>query len=232
MSGWQQPSGSGSSEFHCWHASDLATALSKGRFIVEKFARFLRPGPVVDLGCGEGALLLALKEAGHTDLTGVDSNRELCALAASFGVRVMQADLHQYLTSAGLPRATFFYLDVIEHVPFELNARLFGALPQGSRLIVQTPNTESVLGHQFYMNVPSHLAPYSPWMIRKMLERSGYEIVAEGSVEGEHPPTWKNRLRALFIRTVLGLRPEVLLGGANYFIVADRICKMDGNDAG
>jgi SAM-dependent methyltransferase len=227
MTGQQQLGGTGSAEFHCWYAGDAASALTKGRFILGKFSSYLRPGQVVDLGCGEGGLLLALKKAGHADLAGVESNPELCALAESFGVRVIQTDLQHYLAGGALSPATYFYLDVIEHVPFELNVRLFAALPQGSRLILQTPNTESILGHQFYMNVPSHLAPYSPWVIRKMLERFGYDVVAEGSVEGEHPATWKNRLRALLIRKVLGLVPELLLGGGNYYVVADRNRETD-----
>ncbi|MBZ5700728.1 MAG: methyltransferase domain-containing protein [Acidobacteriia bacterium] len=222
-----QPSGTASAEFHCWYAGDAGSARSKGRFTLGKFSRYLRPGPVVDLGCGEGGLLLALKEAGHADLTGVESNPELCTLAESFGVRVIRTDLQQYLAGGALSPATYFYLDVIEHVPFELNVRLFAALPQGSRLILQTPNTESLLGHQFYMNVPSHLAPYSPWVIRKMLERFGYSVVAEGSVEGDHPARWKNRFRAFFIRKVLGLAPELLLGGGNYYVIADRNRRTD-----
>jgi SAM-dependent methyltransferase len=222
MTEHRQPSATSSAEFHCWYAGDAPSALVKGRYNLDKFARFLHPGPVVDLGCGEGALLLALKEAGHADLTGVESNPELCALAESFGVRVIQTDLQQYLAGALTP-AAYFYLDVIEHVPFALNLRLFAALPQGSRLILQTPNTESIQGHQFYLNVPSHLAPYSPWVIRRMLARFGYDVVAEGTVEGDHPRTWKNRLRAFFIRKVLGLAPDLLLGGGNYFVVADRI---------
>jgi len=227
MTGRRQLSGTDSAEFHCWYAGDGASALTKGRFILGKFSNYLRPGPVVDLGCGEGGLLLALKEAGHTELTGVESNPELCALAESFGVRVIQSDLQHCLAGGAFSPGTYFYLDVIEHVPFELNLRLFAALPQGSRLILQTPNTESILGHQFYMNVPSHLAPYSPWIIRKMLARFGYDVVAEGSVEGEHPATWKNRVRAFFIRKVLGLTPELLLGGGNYYVVADRNRETD-----
>jgi SAM-dependent methyltransferase len=214
-------------EFHCWYAGDRDTALHKGRFAVLKFGQFLRPGPVVDLGCGEGGLLLALEESGRSDLLGVEFNSELCALAESFGVRVIHTDLQRYLASGALSPATYFYLDVIEHVPFELNVNLFAALPQGSRLILQTPNTESILGHQFYMSLPSHMAPYSQWMIRRLLARFGYDVVTDGSVEGDHPASWKNRFRTLFIRKVLGLAPELLLGGGNYYVVADR--NREGN---
>ncbi|MGB2900734.1 MAG: hypothetical protein WBB89_15825 [Candidatus Acidiferrum sp.] len=216
-------------EFHCYYAADKKSALQKGESTLPKFERYLRPGPVVDLGCGEGGLLLALKELGRTELTGVESNQELCTLAESFGVPVLCKDLLTYLQEETLRSAVYFYIDVIEHVPFELNLRLLASLPVGSRLILQTPNTESVLGHQFFMNVPSHLAPYSPWVIRKMLARFGYDVTAEGTVDGAHPRNWKNRLRALLIRFTLGLAPEIILGGGNYFAVADRIRETNLN---
>lgn len=214
------------SEFHCHYAADRESALQKGRRVLFKFGRYVRPGPIVDLGCGEGGLLLALQELGRTQLLGVESNAELFALAESFDVPVIRKDLRAYIEEEMLQPAVYFYIDVMEHVSYELNSLLIGGLPIASRLIVQTPNTESVLGHQYYMNVPSHEAPYAPWVIRKMLARFGYDIVAEGSVDGERSPNWKNRLRAFFIRKALGLAPEMILGGGNYFCVADRVRRV------
>lgn len=213
---------SSSAEFHCWYIPDRGAALRKGEAILDFYERFLRPGKVVDLGCGDGGLLLAIRKRGTNEVLGVDSNPELCALAESFGVPVVRQDLGEYIRGNALPSAVYFYLDVIEHVLFEFNLELFRALPVGSRLIVQTPFTNSLLGHQYYLNVPSHVAPYSPWVLRKMLERLGYAVVAEGSMDGAHPPSWKNKLRAAFIKKVLGIEPELLLGGGNYFVVADR----------
>jgi SAM-dependent methyltransferase len=211
-----------SAEFHCWYATDRKSALTKGQWILTSYARFLRPGPVCDLGCGEGGLLLALREAGREQISGVDSNPELCDLAESFDLPITRSDLSDYLRHTSLQPAVYFYLDVIEHVPFDFNLLVMNSLPAGSRLIIQTPFTRSLLGHQYYMNVPSHVSPYSPWVIEKMLSRCGYDVVAEGSLEGAAMSTWKNRLRAFFIRKVIGIDPEMLLGGGNYFVVADK----------
>jgi SAM-dependent methyltransferase len=216
-------------EFHCYYAADRESALQKGKSILPKFERYLRPGRVVDLGCGEGGLLLALKELGRTELSGVESNQELSSLAKSFGLPIICKDLLAYLQEETLRSAVYFYIDVMEHVPFELNLRLLASLPVGSRLILQTPNTESVLGHQYFMNVPSHVAPYSPWVIRKMLARFGYDVAVEGTVDGAHPRNWKNRVRAFFIRLALGLAPEIILGGGNYFVVADKVGETNHN---
>ena len=209
-------------EFHCWHASTREEALQKGEYLSQLYRPFLRDGWIVELGCGEGAFLLWLKEHGRDKVIGVDSNEELCSLAESFGVPMVRADLLEYLRGQPLEKGIFLYLDVMEHVEFEVNLEVLRRIPVGSRLIVQTPNTNSVLGHQFYLQVPSHVAPYSPHVIREMLGRLGYTVVAEGST-GMRPPTWKNRLRAMLLRKVLGLEPELLWGGGNYFVVADRV---------
>jgi SAM-dependent methyltransferase len=211
-----------SPEYHCWHAATREEALRRGEYLISHYRQFLKDGPVVDLGCGEGALLLWLKEQGHARLLGVESNQELSRLAESWGVPIVRGDLLDYLRSHGNEPALFFYLDVIEHLSFEVNEEVFRRLPVRSRVIVQTPNTNSLLGHQFYLHVPSHVAPYSPHVLRGLLSRLGYSILAEGGI-GDRPPTWKNRIRALLLHRVLGLDPGLLWGGGNYFVVADRV---------
>lgn len=209
-------------EFHCFYAADRNEALQKGNWLYVKYGRFLRNGPIVELGCGEGAFLLWLKEHGYEQLLGVESNEELCQLAESFGVPVVQRDLVEFLCEQAL-KAVYLYIDVIEHLPFETNLGVLGAIPVGSRLIIQTPNTRSLRGHEFYMNVPSHVAPYSPWVIRKLLSRLGYNLVCEGSVDSEQVYGWKRRLAHFLLRRLFALDPESILGGGNYFVVADRV---------
>jgi len=209
-------------EYHCGYAGSEQAVIDKGQGILLKFGKYLREGPIVDLGCGEGALLLALKMAGRKQILGVDSNEELLRIARKFDVPLVESDIWEFLQRGPLEPAVYFYLDVLEHVPLERNTELFGALPRGSRLIIQTPYTESILGHRFYMNVPSHVAPYSPWVIKKMLARYCYQVVDEGSVDWGRLPNWKNKLRAFVLLKIMGVDPDLILGGGNYFVVADR----------
>ena len=210
-------------EFHCGYAASESEALEKGRSILSKFGKYVKEGSIVDLGCGEGALLLALKRAGKNRLLGVDSNEELLRIARTFGVPLTESDIWDFLRKGPLEPAVYFYLDVMEHVPLECNLELLRSLPVGSRLIIQTPYTESALGHRFYMNVPSHVAPYSPWVIKKMLARFGYQVLEDGSVDWAHLPNWKNRIRAFILLKIMGIDPDLFLGGGNYFVVADRM---------
>ena len=215
-------------EFHCGYAANEREALAKGRSILMKFGKYIKEGPIVDLGCGEGALLLALKRAGKNQILGVDSNEELLSIARTFEVPLTEDDIWEFLRKRPLEAAVYFYLDVLEHVPLERNLELFSSLPTGSRLIIQTPYTESVLGHRFYMNVPSHVAPYSPWVLKKLLARFGYQVIDEGSVDWAHLPNWKNKIRAFILLKIMGIDPDLFLGGGNYFVVADRMTAAGG----
>jgi SAM-dependent methyltransferase len=208
-------------EFHCWYSADIAEARKKGHYALSKYRGYLR-GRIVDLGCGEGALLLALQESGKSDLLGVESNKELADLAESWGVPVARRDLLEYLRQGSLEAGTYVYMDVVEHVAFEVNIEVMERLPLGSRLVLQTPHTETLRGHEYYFNVPSHVAAYSPFVLRKMLARKGYKIVAEGSIDEKHPPGWKRRVRGILVRKLFDLPEELFLGGGNYFVVADR----------
>jgi 2-polyprenyl-3-methyl-5-hydroxy-6-metoxy-1,4-benzoquinol methylase len=136
-------------EFHCWHATSEEEALAKGRSILEKYGKYLRNGPVIDLGCGEGALLLGLMRSGRKDILGVDSSEELLRIARTFGVPMVESDIWEFLRNGPLLPGDYFYLDVMEHVPIERNIELLSLLPAGSRLIIQTPYTESAMGHRY-----------------------------------------------------------------------------------
>ena len=84
-------------EFHCGYAANEQEALEKGRGILEKFGKYIKEGQIVDLGCGEGALLLALKRAGKKQILGVDSNEELLGIARTVDVPLVENDIWEYL---------------------------------------------------------------------------------------------------------------------------------------
>jgi SAM-dependent methyltransferase len=219
----ETPATPADAEFHCCYATPQE-ALDKGRYIYGKYRDHLdRARPVVELGCGEGALLAHLRREGFSVL-GVESNRELVRMAEQLGVPVVCSDILDHLRSrpaAGAP-PVYLYLDVIEHVPFEYNQQLLSLIPRGARLIVQTPNTRSLRGIEMYLNVPSHVAPYSDWVLKRMLERAGFRVLAEGTVDGARPRRWRLRLARWFLGSILKLEPEMILGGGNYYVVAEK----------
>jgi len=76
-----------------------------------------RNAPILDLGCGHGALIYYARQQGYNNITGVDHSPEQVAEAKRLGIRwVEQADLMDKLKS--LSNATqdlIITFDVIEH---------------------------------------------------------------------------------------------------------------------
>ena len=208
-----------SAEFHVWESNpspaDLATA-------VDFWAPHLGKR-VLDIGCGEGHLVAALCGAGYA-AEGVDLTPELAARAAARGVKIAECDALDYIRREGGRFDTFLMLDFVEHVAFAYVEAIFAAVPAGGRCIVQTPNINSIIGHQFYLQVPSHVTPLSPFVLEKMLARAGMKIVATGTQWGGIPWKGLRRRATLFLlEKVFGftLLP-LFVEGANYYVVAQK----------
>jgi 2-polyprenyl-3-methyl-5-hydroxy-6-metoxy-1,4-benzoquinol methylase len=211
----------GDSEFHVWDQSPRAEEMDSWVAFWSPHLRGVRR--VLDVACGEGHFLAALTRAGY-QAEGVELTPSLVARARSQGRVVHEGDAVDFVQSRGADYDAFIALDFIEHIPFEAGARLLAAIPWGGRLILVTPNTNSVIGHQFYLQVPSHVAPYSPFVLGRMLERSGFERVAEGTLYGGLP--WKGVRRKVtewFLVRLLGApMARLLMEGANYYVVGQK----------
>jgi 2-polyprenyl-3-methyl-5-hydroxy-6-metoxy-1,4-benzoquinol methylase len=212
-------SASASAEFHVCESDPSAADLDRA-------TDFWRPylgRRVLDIGCGEGHLVAALCRAGYA-AEGVDLTPELAARAAARGVKVAVGNALEYLKKEGGRFDSFLMLDFVEHLPFDQVAAILDALPRGSRCIIQTPNTNSIIGHQFYLQVPGHITPLSPAVLRKMLERAGLRTVATGTLWGGLP--WKGlrrRATLFFLEKVFGVTMlPLLVEGAGYYVVADK----------
>lgn len=205
-------------EFHVWETGDDSGA----REAVVRWSPYLID-PVLDVGCGEGLFLTALRTAGLR-AEGVDVTPALVDRARARGVIVHGADAARFVAERGSDYRTFVLLDFIEHVPFEAFDAILARVPAGGRVIIQTPNTNSIIGHQFYLQVPSHVAPYSPTVLRGMLRRHHFAALAEGTAYGGLP--WRGlrrRITEFLLVKMLGtVTAQMLIEGANYWIVAEK----------
>lgn len=81
--------------------------LGRGDFAL--ISELIPPGSrVLDLGCGDGALLAWLRENKQVEARGVEINRELVQKAISRGVTVYQGDIDQSVTE--YPEQAFDYV--------------------------------------------------------------------------------------------------------------------------
>jgi 2-polyprenyl-3-methyl-5-hydroxy-6-metoxy-1,4-benzoquinol methylase len=133
---------------------------AKARSVLFKsFQRTLGPwlpadknSAILDIGCGEGALLAFLRDAGFTNLHGFDASPENVQLCHARGFpNVAQHDALELRRFAGGRKFNFiFCLDLLEHLPKEAAlgfiASLRERLDYRGYAVLQTPNMGCVFG--------------------------------------------------------------------------------------
>lgn len=158
------------------------------RFI-EKVATFRRTGIWLDVGFGNGALLLTAAEYGYNPV-GIDIRddnvRDLVA-AGIPGSRLEITDLHME------PKAAVISMcDVLEHMQFPVEAvsAAFRNLEQGGILVLSMPNTSSPIWKQLdlseqnpYWSEMEHFHNFSKDSLERVLGSCGFNPVSYGISE-------------------------------------------------
>lgn len=172
---------------------------------VHDVVRARAPARVLDLGCGDGDLLVRLAaEPGVTEIVGID----LCAASlerlrqrlATLDVRAPRIDLRVASMTDAAPGLTGFdcavLVETIEHLEPAHLSRLERALFHGMRpatVVITTPNAEfnPLLGvppHRF--RHPDHRFEWDRARFRKWCERAagvaGYRVTLQ-DIAGCHP---------------------------------------------
>jgi O-antigen chain-terminating methyltransferase len=137
---------------------------------------------IVDIGCGRGEFLSALKEAGISG-RGVDLNREMVAIARERGIDAAHDDALAYLSR--LDDASIGGLmasQVVEHLdPRYLVTLLEVAsrkLKPGAAAVIETINPACWLAFfSSYIRDLTHVRPVHPETLEYLLRASGFERV-------------------------------------------------------
>lgn len=107
-----------------------------------------RNAKILDLGCGFGSMLMALKNAGYSEIEGIDLSAEQLEMARKFGVEnVEQADALEFLRSASGQYDAISAIDVLEHQTpneaVEFLSLVKEALKPGGKVIMRVPNLDA-----------------------------------------------------------------------------------------
>lgn len=153
------------------------------RRLIEQHFPADKSAAVLDLGCGHGALLHFAREAGYTNLRGVDGSTEQVAAARRLGIPgVEQGDLRDVL--AAQPDASVdvvIAFDVIEHftrdelLPFVDEVRR--VLKPGGRWIIHVPNGESPFFGGIRYGDMTHELAFTRSSLAQLLLASGFAEV-------------------------------------------------------
>jgi O-antigen chain-terminating methyltransferase len=139
--------------------------------------------PLLDLGCGRGEWLHALKENNIPSI-GVDGNAVCVAECIESGLSVQLGDIMAFLRNsddASFGAVTLF--QVFEHLAFadllDVIREIRRVLVKGGVLIAEIPNSKNLrVGSSTFWIDPTHQRPLFPDVLLFLAEQIGFENVA------------------------------------------------------
>jgi SAM-dependent methyltransferase len=165
-------------------------------FVRDHVRHRLRPGArVVDLGCGEGYLTYALRQAGIT-CVGVDISATTVARARQrFGHEDWFATTGEYAARRGGRADLVIALELIEHVatPTGVLADAVATLGRGGCVLMTTPNRDASPPHEAWDTdlPPVHLLWFGTRAMRELAARANCDVtfpaVAPGVADALRP---------------------------------------------
>jgi 2-polyprenyl-3-methyl-5-hydroxy-6-metoxy-1,4-benzoquinol methylase len=148
-------------------------------------------GPIVDIGCGRGDLVLLMRADGF-DAEGIDISPEQAVLARAAGAaRVRQGDFRALLAAHPAHYAAVTATDLLEHLTKPEVLQTFddvaAALRPGGVFVGRVPNAVSPLGGHIRSGDFTHQTSFTARSIRQLAAAAGFgEVVARSCPPAAH----------------------------------------------
>ena len=155
--------------------------------------RFSKPGKALELGCGDGFMLNALRSFGWS-VAGTERTDEMARFAREhFGVTVYVEPRHSIPSGERYDLIVLF--QVLEHLadPVGELRRAASLLSDGGSVIVAVPNFSSWQSRYsttgwFHLDVPRHLVHFSPNSLDRAAQAAGLRVSSVNFLSFEHDP--------------------------------------------
>lgn len=151
--------------------------------IIQKHFPLNRDTKIIDLGCGDGAILYFAKKMGYDDLTGYDLSQEQVQLSQSIGLsKIFLKDALQAIGELPNDIANVIVtFDVIEHMTknevVEFSKAIHRVLKSNGKWIIHTLNAESPFFGRIRYGDMTHENGFTNTSIHQLLTLVGFQKI-------------------------------------------------------
>jgi methionine biosynthesis protein MetW len=162
---------------------------------------------VLDIGCGSGAVTLAVNWGKNNDLWGIEPDPTRAAVARSRGINVTCGTLDRKFVDSHAPFDAIMLADVLEHMaaPGEFLELALDALKPGGLILVSVPNVAhwtvrfGLLFGQFEytetgIRDATHLRWFTKKTIRQLCQNYGLKVLSVRHSAGNDLPEYRKRV--------------------------------------
>jgi 2-polyprenyl-3-methyl-5-hydroxy-6-metoxy-1,4-benzoquinol methylase len=155
-----------------------------------------RSAPIIDVGCGFGFALRAMRNFGYTNLLGLEMSPEQAKMSRNAGFNVVVTD--DTIAWLDTNREQFAFaalLDVLEHVPIhrqiEFTRAIHQALQPGGKLFLTVPNANSILSPRWRYNDYTHHSSFTEHSLYFVLKNAGFDQIKIDPSKGLAQFPWR-----------------------------------------
>ncbi len=137
---------------------------------------------ILDIGCGTGSLLAALRDKGYNDLQGVEPGPQGKLGSEKYNIKIANQGIDEFIAEKQVDAVLL--TDVIEHLPNidRLMAKVNSLIKPGGILIVQTPNLGSLMSkirgiRWSALTPPAHLLLWKKKTIESLAQKYSYDLL-------------------------------------------------------
>jgi predicted TPR repeat methyltransferase len=207
-----------------WHNTSIEHYNSYVPFYAKMLTPHIGEGkdlPILDIGCGMGLALYALKQKGYKNLKGVDISKQQVNAAVEKGLDVeLLEDTNTWLRGKANTFERVLALDVIEHIPvnqqIEVAKGIAHSLKTGGKFICTVPNANSVLASRWRYIDWTHSSSFTEHSLEFLLLNSGFSEVKIYETEFFNRPNYpfvirKSVLQWLFFKIMRWFRRQAVV---------------------
>lgn len=183
-----------SRQYAKWHDATKAHAQAQARLYAPYLALLALPAgaKVLDIGCGMGFFLLAARQHGIADASGIDMSPQQIAVAQAHQLRAeLVGDTPAWLDAHVGQFDAVCMFDVLEHIPVDQQIAairgVHAALKPGGTLLVRVPNASSSFAARYRWIDWTHCCSFTEHSLDFVLYNAGFRDI---QVRDDHFGRW------------------------------------------